>query len=275
MNGAFAFWTWNDAPLPPPNGDPGESSHMPLYCFFEKLILQIDLSFYKLRKFCLNLIRPVAPYLAFPLAWLICSSVREKIINGDNEGKLLKRGGPIIYAFWHGRLLYLMHRYRGGDHLILVSQSRDGDLISSAARLFGFRPIRGSTSKSGGTAIRQLIRLIKAGKNCGIAPDGPRGPRYKAQPGAIALASITGAPIFPLTYSARRGLFAGSWDRFLLPAPFTEVVLVYGRPIEVARGSGLDDLENKRLELERELNLITTAADEYFDKDRGKFSYEI
>lgn len=236
----------------------------PRFGYGAKSRWQMALSFRKLRRFFLYLIRPLAPYLAFPIAWFICSSVRIRLVNGEIEQKLREQGGPVIYAFWHGRLLYLMHRYKGGYHPILVSESRDGDLIGSLSRLFGFRPVRGSSSSRGGRAFRELIRSLKRGKSCGISPDGPRGPRQRAQLGAVALASLTGAPIFPITCGAKRAVFAMSWDRFMIPAPFTEVVVVCGNPIEVGHRAEADELERKRLALERELNSITAAADEFF-----------
>jgi len=125
---------------------------------------------------------------------------------------------------------------------------------------FGFRSVRGSTTRGGVAALRALIRLGRSGSDLVITPDGPKGPRQIAQLGAVQLAQATGLPIVPLTFSCSKKVFA-SWDRFLLPYPFSRGLFWWGEPIWVPREATAEELEAKRRELEAALNQITAEAD--------------
>jgi lysophospholipid acyltransferase (LPLAT)-like uncharacterized protein len=144
---------------------------------------------------------------------------------------------------------------------VMVSRSRDGELISRTIKRLGFKPVRGSSSRGGSSALLSLSKKLENGADAAVTPDGPRGPRYRAQAGVIHLAQRSGRPVVPLTYSANRKWGFKSWDRFLFPCPFAKAVLIYGDPVEVTENS---DLEDKRLELERKLMEITEKADAYY-----------
>ncbi len=134
----------------------------------------------------------------------------------DQVDDLYKQGCHLIIAFWHGRQLMMPLVYRGKEAHILISQHRDGELIHSIVARFGFKSVRGSTTRGGAAALRQLIRLGKSGVDLVVTPDGPRGPRQVAQIGVIQLARATGLPIVPLTFSCskKNSLRAGiaSWS---------------------------------------------------------------
>lgn len=110
----------------------------------------------------------------------------------------------MIIAFWHGQQLMMPLAYRGRQARILISQHRDGELIYRIVKRFGFGAIRGSTTKGGQEALRQLIRSGQQGVDLVITPDGPKGPRHIVQPGVIALAKATGLPIIPLTFGCSK-----------------------------------------------------------------------
>lgn len=152
------------------------------------------------------------------------------------------------------------------DAYVMISQSRDGELISRFVGHMGINAIRGSSSKGGKAAFKNLARRLKQGCYVTITPDGPRGPRYKAQKGAIYLSKISGTPIVPATYNASRKKVFNSWDRFIFPLPFSRVVVIYGEPIIVPENADDEVIEEKRLEMEKKLNEITHRADSYFDK---------
>jgi lysophospholipid acyltransferase (LPLAT)-like uncharacterized protein len=195
-----------------------------------------------------------------PAAWLvkaICATLREQVVRGDLEHGLRARRRNVIYAFWHGHLLYLMYRYRGSGVYILVSQSRDGELLSRMLRRFGLPTIRGSSSRGGRRSMLELVRLTRAGASAAIAPDGPRGPLHRAQPGIIALARLTEMPIIPVAVGARWKVELQSWDRFLLPLPGSRVVVAYGEPVVVPPDADAELLEQKRQELEGKLLKLT------------------
>jgi hypothetical protein len=131
-------------------------------------------------------------------------SMRIDTVNRDAIERRWAAGEASIIAFWHGRQLMLPLTYAGPGIEILISQHRDGELISRTVRSFGFSSIRGSTTRGGAVALRGLIRSGRAGRDLGVTPDGPKGPRRVAQPGVIALAKATGLPIFPVTFGASK-----------------------------------------------------------------------
>ncbi len=144
-------------------------------------------------------------------------TLRIRTEGGNQVDDLYKRGGHLIIAFWHGRQLMMPFIYRGSEAHILISQHRDGELIHRIVSHFGFKAVRGSTTRGGPAALRQLIRLGRSGVDLVVTPDGPRGPRQVAQMGVIHLAKATGLPILPCTFSCskKNSLRAGtvSWSR--------------------------------------------------------------
>lgn len=171
-----------------------------------------------------------------------------------------------IAAIWHSRILLISYLYQHLNAAILVSQSEDGEVIARILQHQGHDTIRGSTTRGGLQALAKIIRSLKDQKRpaC-IIPDGPQGPRFKVQPGIIALAKKTGYPIIPMTYSAKRIKIFQSWDRFILPFPFTTCKMIYGNIINVPKNIRSDEIDHYCLVLERELCRITEQADRTFN----------
>ncbi len=170
-----------------------------------------------------------------------------------------------IFAFWHSRILLLCHRHKKLNASIMVSNSGDGEIIAQVLQRHGHNTVRGSTRKGGLRALIQQIEDMRSNMRPGVViPDGPTGPRHKVKRGVVLLAQKTGVPIIPLTYSSRRRKVFDSWDRFLLPLPWSSGIIVYGRPIEVPPDADEDDISEIITELEAELNRITNLADEYY-----------
>lgn len=198
-------------------------------------------------------------------AWLIRflgKAVRIRTEGGDTVDELYRRGQHIILAFWHGRQLMIPLGYRGAGSYILISQHHDGELIHRIVSRFGHRAVRGSTTRGGSTALRQLIRLGRSGVDLVVTPDGPKGPRQVVKIGVIQLAKATGLPIVPLTFSCSKKKVFASWDRFMVPYPFSRGLFLWGKPIWVSSGATESELDAKRRELEESLNRITAEADE-------------
>jgi lysophospholipid acyltransferase (LPLAT)-like uncharacterized protein len=147
-----------------------------------------------------------------------------------------------------------------------MSYHSDGEIVNRSTQLMGYETIRGSTKKGGFSALRRMIRVLKDGSDLALAPDGPNGPRYKAQRGIIDLSRLSGAPILPMAFSSSKRKIFKSWDAFLLPLPFSRGVFVWGEPIYVEDKGDEDYLENKRRLLEEGLVTITNLADNYFEK---------
>ena len=169
---------------------------------------------------------------------------------------------PFILCFWHGRLMMMPYcwNHKKPIHTV-VSLHRDGRLVSGIFAHFGIKAISGSTSRGGASALRTMIRTLKAGEWIGITPDGPRGPRMRVSEGIITLARITNTPIIPVTYSIRRRKVLGSWDSFIAALPFSRGVFVWGTPITVSESSGKEQTETARLEVEQALNTLCARTD--------------
>lgn len=194
---------------------------------------------------------------------------------GEGEGRLEElaaSGRPVIFAFWHNRVLFLAHTLRrrllrrGYPIAVLVSHSGDGALGAALARMWGARVVRGSTSRGGSAGLRGMYRAVRDGSAAVTIPDGPRGPIYRCQPGVVALAQMSRTPIVPLAFAAERCWRVRSWDRLIVPKPFTRVHLAVGEALDVGRELSADALAGEQLRVESALNQLVerveTAAGE-------------
>ena len=205
----------------------------------------------------------VVPYLLFGVVYLWCLTLRSKNLNEEEEKHFKNLTGPYILTLWHGRIFYLFYYLRRHpDYFLLISPSEDGDLLARLATLMGYSVIRGSTYKKAISASRSLIKVLRRNQRIIIIADGSRGPRCVAQPGSVQLAGITGAPLFPMTFGAKNKVVLNSWDRFVIPLPFTRCTLNFSSPISLPPKSSDQKIEEKRIELENALNGINKASDE-------------
>ncbi|MFN8627253.1 MAG: lysophospholipid acyltransferase family protein [Candidatus Binatia bacterium] len=209
----------------------------------------------------LFLLMSVAPRLLSGALWFLSKTVRVRFRNGDDIFRRWRSGEQMILAFWHDRVLLLPPAYRGRKLCIMNSQHRDGEIATRALARWGIRSVRGSATRGGAAGFLQLVAAYRDGYDLAIVPDGPRGPRHVAKPGIVHLARATGAPIVPVTYAARRKRRLHSWDRLIVPWPFTRVVYVAGEPIAVPRDADDAAVEALRRELQECLDRITGAAD--------------
>ena len=161
----------------------------------------------------------VAPPLAARTIRLLGRTMRMSTVGGETVDQLYRQGRHIIIAFWHGRQLMMPLAYRGRQASILISQHRDGEIIARIMGYFGFRSIRGSSTRGGLRALRQLVRTGRNGGDLVVTPDGPKGPACTVQPGVIYLAKMTGLPIIPLTFacSKKKSFRVGIVSKFLIP----------------------------------------------------------
>ena len=188
--------------------------------------------------------------------WALTLKIRKV---GFDEKKL--GNSPRIYALWHGRMFIPLYCMRWRNIHVLVSEHRDGEIISSTLRMYGHSLIRGSSTRGGIRALAGMLRLARNGVTTAFTPDGPRGPKEKVQPGIIYLAQRSGLPIIPLSGGASRKHHFGSWDNFLLPLPFSSCVFTVGEPLYIRENSE-GSITQGYEKLERELNRITQLADE-------------
>jgi len=212
-----------------------------------------------------NVVSWLAPWVAYWTIRVLGRAIRIKVLSGEIPGSLWEKGIPFIMAFWHSRLLMMHWAYQGKRMSFLISAHRDGQIMGKAGKLLGHHPIVGSTTRKGLSGFKNMIRALQNGSDIVIAPDGPKGPRQKAQIGVIELSRMTERPIVPITFGASKKIVFNSWDRFVLPCPFSRGVFIWGKPIYVDPRGDRAHLEEKRLLLENRLNEITEQADHYFD----------
>jgi lysophospholipid acyltransferase (LPLAT)-like uncharacterized protein len=172
---------------------------------------------------------------------------------------------PFIGCFWHGRMVMM----RAGLPLnrrprMLVSEHRDGLLISRALARLGVETVVASRKRGNLAALREMQRLLAEGTSLGITPDGPRGPRMRAKAGAIKIAQLSGAAILPVSGAVSHRRILGTWDRFCLALPFGRGVITWGEPIRVPRDADAAETERLRGLLEECLNTLTAEADREF-----------
>ena len=172
---------------------------------------------------------------------------------------------PVIFSLWHNRLAlslpvyrrYFLARQPQRKLAALISASRDGAILARTLEHLGVESVRGSSSRRGAQALRELSTWAGKNYDLAITPDGPRGPRYQVQEGIVALAQITGHPIVPVSAHIRWKKCFKSWDTFQFPLPFTRCDVRIGEPVTVPREVSEDDREGYRAELEARMNALT------------------
>ncbi len=169
------------------------------------------------------------------------------------------RNRPVFFAFWHGRQLPLIHTHRNEGIRVLVSQNRDGQYVTNVLHSMGFETVRGSSSRGGRNAIREMVTALKEGIDCAITPDGPRGPAEAAKNGIAHIARLGKRPMVAMGTSSWPAIRFSSWDGFMLPLPFAAVSIVEGRPVSPMKRE--DDLQEWMGMIQAELNRVTACAD--------------
>lgn len=191
--------------------------------------------------------------LCYYLLRLYLSFLRVKVVGEEAAHKQFSKYGRVIAAVFHQRFLPALAyvtKFRNFKPIVMISQSSDGELIASLASRLGLVPVRGSSTRGGRDALMAILRALK--KNPGVIHivDGPTGPKGVVKPGLMAMAQVTGAPIFPIIISAEKAWVMRSWDRFLVPKPFSTVTIRWGDPFPVPRGTRPDQLEELRKQVE-------------------------
>ncbi len=149
-----------------------------------------------------------APPLGAAVIRFLAGSLRIERRGAEVMEEHYARGQSMIFAFWHSRQLMMPAAYRGREIHVLISRHRDGEIIARIIARFGFRTVRGSTTRGGVRALRELIRIGRSGADLCVTPDGPKGPAQVAQAGVVELAKVTGLPIVPVTFSCSKKNFA-------------------------------------------------------------------
>ena len=160
---------------------------------------------------------------------------------------------PVIFVFWHGRLLPLIHVHRHQGVVVLVSEHRDGEYLARLLHHFGFGTVRGSSTRGGARGLKGLVRAASGGWDLAITPDGPRGPNRELKLGALSVARLTGLPLVPVGVGVASAWRVRSWDGLLVPKPFATVRVAYGPPSFVPRNAGQAEIDEMAASLQRRL----------------------
>jgi lysophospholipid acyltransferase (LPLAT)-like uncharacterized protein len=202
--------------------------------------------------------------VAIPLIYLLGFSLRIREEGRPELGPRGKQGEPPLWALWHETILMSVWYHRRRNVHVMISASRDGELISTIAKLLGYVPVRGSSSKGGKEAATEMVENLKEGKRSAITPDGPRGPRRQLKLGVVTIARLSGRPVVPFAFEAEKSWRLKSWDRFMIPKPFSRAVFVYGEPILVPAEGGED--KNDLGRIQAEIDRVQTLAEKYFSR---------
>ena len=202
--------------------------------------------------------------IATPMIHLLGLTLRIKAEGRAELGPRGKQEEPPLWSLWHETILMSVWYHRDQDVHVMISASRDGELISTIGKFFGYTAVRGSSSRGGQEATREMVDFLKAGKRCAITPDGPRGPRREMKPGAVNIARMTGCLVVPFGFTAERCWRLKSWDGFIIPKPFSRAVFVYGEPILIPKSGGDDKKFTEQIQ--KEMDRVTQAAENYFSK---------
>jgi lysophospholipid acyltransferase (LPLAT)-like uncharacterized protein len=167
-----------------------------------------------------------------------------------------------IIAFWHENILMAMHSIWQRPTTAIISRSKDGEIVAGVLRLYGAESARGSSTRGGEIALREVLREAKSGKSIGITPDGPIGPRREVKAGLVHIARASGLPIVPFYFTAQHKKRLRSWDGQIVPRPLSKAIYLYGPPITVPRHS---DVEEWRLKVEGEMKSLAEEAERDFE----------
>ena len=161
--------------------------------------------------------------------------------------------GIVIYAFWHRNMIPLLFLRKFEKIVILISSSKDGELIAGPAKVLGYQPVRGSSRRGGTKAVKEIIKLSKQ-YSMGVTPDGPKGPKEKIKDGLLYIAYFTHLPIIPVAVDIQREIVFNTWDKFRLPKLFTKINVSYGEPIYI---KSKDEIESKMGFVQKSLYELT------------------
>ncbi len=208
------------------------------------------------------------PALGNQFLHTLCRTLRIRTRGEETVRMLEKEKQPVVYAFWHGRHFLLVHTMGHRDISVVVSPSNDGTLIAIILKKSGFGVVRGSSHRNPVRALVEAVKQMKQGKTIAFTVDGPKGPVHQVKPGAVYLAKKMQVPMIPVSVGFSRYWQLRSWDRYLIPKPFSRAAIVFGSPYTLN-----DDLSESAIAddcqiLRRHLNKLTQEADRAVFQDK-------
>ncbi len=206
----------------------------------------------KKKSFLYRLALFFAPWLYGTVSRLLFATCRSNFPDRERYRRMLA-GPPCVFTFWHYSIFYIVHLSRGGNWIPMVSASTDGEFVARILEGLGYRTVRGSSGRDGVRALRRMLKLIGTDGNGAIVADGSQGPPLTLQSGVILMASRLGVPVVPVVWAADRYWVFKSWDRTVLPKPFSRIGVCYGREFVVPPRIKREEIEVWRARLEEEM----------------------
>lgn len=210
-----------------------------------------------------KLLLSVAPWLASKIISGLHRALKPETIGDDDVRSLWSSKSPIIISFWHDQLFLMVKGYHGPGARVLISASKDGELISRTMGYFDIGSVRGSSSRGGRAAFRAMVELTREPLDLVFTPDGPKGPRHTLKEGVLQLARISGRPVVPMAFACSHGHRFQSWDRFLLPYPWGKAVYSFGTPLFYDKNETIEDFQSR---LQRAMDDNTRRAGDYLNQ---------
>ena len=185
--------------------------------------------------------RKIVGFLVFLAVALWRATLRIQLVGGEHRAAIVARSRPVLHAIWHQRMVLGIFKFPYHRVVTMASRSSDGDVIASFLFFWGFTAVRGSSSRGGGEALAEMTEALRGTTRwAALTPDGPKGPARRSKPGLFRLAEELDAPVLPVGTSCRSPRFLNSWDRYLLPLPFSRAAVVFGTPVDRLPGEALE-----------------------------------
>jgi lysophospholipid acyltransferase (LPLAT)-like uncharacterized protein len=205
----------------------------------------------------------VVPFLGAGFIRALHATLRVRHVRSEFIESMNTMNRRYLMAFWHSHLLLMLHSRFARPISVIISQSKDGEIIARVFDYYDVDSVRGSSTRGGGAALRELLRVAGAGYNIAITPDGPKGPPRQLKDGIIYAARSTGLPVIPVAFGAARFKRLKSWDRMIVPLPFSRAIFLYGDPIVIPRDG---DVETWRKTVEDRMNQLTVEVETNFER---------
>ena len=194
-----------------------------------------------------RLLLTLVPPLAALIIRLLHLSIKTETLGEENLRSFWQRGERVLLPFWHDQLLLMVFGYPGKGAKLLISVSKDGELLARTMKYFQQDTVRGSSSRAGRAAFREMLNLCKEDADIVLTPDGPKGPRHELKDGVVQLARMSKRAVVPLAFACSRGHRFASWDRFLCPYPFSRGVYAFGEPVFFDQEEGVEVFRERLL----------------------------
>ena len=190
-------------------------------------------------------------------------TIRWKVEGEEHLESASRNGSLPIYTLWHNHIFLSTYFLRNRRIVVMTSRSFDGEYIARFIQRFGYGAARGSSTRGGTGAVRDMVKLMRSGCPTAFTIDGPKGPRHVAKMGAVLLAKKTGNPVLPFTVTPSKRLTINSWDRLQIPMPFTRALMSYAPPIHIPKDASDEALQAKRDELQRVLDELCARGEDW------------